>query len=141
MSSPQLPPPPEGARVIDTGYVRFWRGADGLVYDDTYMSGRVEVEALQLGLDAISELTDGQGAPLVAIAAKMGAASKEARELFGSPEAARLIHGLAMVAPSPIARLVLRFAVRLSPPGFPVRFFESVEKAQAWCHTLSPPPR
>lgn len=133
MSEPVLPPPPPGARVIDTGWVRFWRGDDGIVYDHTYISGRIEAEAMCRGVEAIRELTGGRPAPLLAWADKMGSPTREAREVFSGDEAARVISAMAVVVGSPVVRLVMTFAVRVAPPAYPVALFSTVEDAQAWC--------
>lgn len=131
-----LPAPPPGSRVIDTGYVRFWRGEDGIIYNDTYMQGRVEGLAMRKGLAAVANLSGGAPAPMLAMANQMGTASREAREALASPEARALISALAVVAPSPVARMVLSFFARVSRPPFPVRLFPTLESAQRWCRSL-----
>jgi hypothetical protein len=134
----KLPPPEPGARVLDTGLVRFWRGSDGVIYDETYMEGRVEGEHMRKGLDAIAELGGGRPHPLLACADRMGSASKEARDLLAGPEAAKLISAMAVIVTSPVARLVLNFFMRVSAPPYPLRLFATLPEAQAWARTYAP---
>jgi hypothetical protein len=107
-------------------------GRDGVLYDDTYMVGRVEGEHMRKGLDAIRELTRGRRAPLVAVANRMGSASREARDLLAGPEAAQMISGMAVVVTSPVVRAVLRFFMLVSSPSYPVALFATIDEARRW---------
>lgn len=132
--------PPPGARVIDTGLVRFWRGDDGLIYDETYMEGVVEAEHMRRGLAAIAELTGGEPAPLVAVAGRSSEATREARQVLAGPEAVKLIAAMAVIAPNPVMRVALTFFMRVSRPPYPIRLFGTLAEAQAWAKTFLPRP-
>ena len=130
-----LPAPPPHARVIDTGFVRFWMDG-GVVFDETYRGGTVEVPELLLGLSAIADLTDGRPAPMVAWAPRSGDSSREAREVFAGPKATQVIAAMALIQPTPVMRAVMNFFTRLYPSPFPIRFFATADEAIAWARTF-----
>jgi hypothetical protein len=130
-----LPSPPSQARIIDTGFVRFWM-QEGIVFNETYRGGTVEVPELLLGLNAVAELTGGRLAPMVAWAPRSGDSSREARELFAGPKAVQVIAAMAMIQPTPVMRAVMNFFTRLYPLPFPIRFFATADEAIAWARTF-----
>jgi hypothetical protein len=132
-----LPPPPAHSRVIDTGWVRFWMN-EGIVFNETYRAGTVQVPELLLGLSAVAELTGGRPAPMVAWAPRSGDSSREARELFAGPQAVQVIAAMAMIHPTPVMRAVMNFFTRLYPAPFPIRFFANTDEAIAWARTFLP---
>ena len=132
-----LPSPPPHARIIDTGFVRFWMDG-GVVFNETYRGGTVEFPELLLGLNAVAELTGGRPAPMVAWAPRSGDASRKARELFAGPKAVQVIAAMAMIQPTPVMRAVFNFFIRLYSTPFPIRFFASAEEAIAWARRFVP---
>lgn len=134
----QLPSPPAHARVIDTGFVRFWMNG-GVVFNETYRGGTVQVPELLLGMNAVAELTGGRAAPMVVWAPRSGDASREARELFVA-KAVQVISALALIEPTPVMRAVMNFFTRLYTTRFPIRFFATADEAIAWAQTFVPAP-
>ena len=131
-----LPSPPAHARIIDTGFVRFWIDG-GVVFNETYRGGTVEVPELMLGMSAVAELTGGRAAPMVVWAPRSGDASREARELFAA-KAVEVIAAMALIEPTPVMRAVMNFFTRLYTSRFPIRFFATADEAIAWARTFVP---
>jgi hypothetical protein len=110
----------------------------GVVFNETYRGGTVDAPELLLGLNALAELTGGRPAPMVAWAPRSGDSSREARELFGGPQAVQAIAAMALIQPTPVMRAVMNFFTRLYATPFPIRFFATADEAIAWARTFVP---
>jgi hypothetical protein len=126
--------PPPGASITDTGLARWWI-EDGVLCSQNYADTEITVAHVRAGFDAARALSGGRPAPLVTEGAHQTLATREARELVAGPEALRHYTAMAVVVRSPVARALMLFFTRLSPPQYPIASFATADEARAWART------
>lgn len=127
--------PEADARIVDVGIGRYWLGREGIVFNENLVTGTVDVDAVKRGVAAIAALCEGRPAVVLSHASLAGGSTREARAYINGPEAARTIGAMALVAESPVARVVLAFFIRVSSMSYPTRVFHTVEDARTWART------
>jgi hypothetical protein len=127
--------PEPGARIINVGIGRYWIGREGIVFNENLVRGTVDVDAVTRGVAAIAELCHGVPAVVLSHASLAGGSTREARAYIDGPEARRTIGAMALVAESPVTRMVLAFFLRVSSMSYPTRVFHSVAEARAWARS------
>jgi hypothetical protein len=123
--------PGEGTPVIDTGVARWWI-EDGVLCSQNYADATITADHVRAGFSAARRLSCARVAPLIAEGAHQTLATREARELVSGPEAAAHYAAMAVVAQSPVARMLMKFFTRLTAPPFPVAVFATADEARRW---------
>jgi hypothetical protein len=112
---------------------RMWRCADGVVEVEWQRGISITVECAQA---ATQRYVDEFGPPqrnclLIDLRGVRGS-QREARAHFARSGAASLVVACALLAESPLDRIIGNFFMRLGRPPYPTRLFGSVEDALGW---------
>ena len=121
--------------VVETALGRFWL-EDGILRfvanAGTEQSGEDAAEAMRV----FEKLAGGQRRPAVIVVVGLKKLSREARTIYGSPEAAKTFRAVGLVVGgSAIARALINFMVTVVRPVTPTRMFDTVDEAVAWART------
>jgi hypothetical protein len=62
--------------------------------------------------------------------------TREARQYFGGPEAAKATRAVALLIGSPVSRVLANFYLRVAPQPIPTQLFTREEDAVTWLQTF-----
>jgi hypothetical protein len=99
-------------------------------FKDTQESSRITVAALQAYAREL-----GRKCGLVIVANNLLAQEPESRRIYAENVIPELFFGIAMVAASPISRIIGSMAVRLGAVQVPICVVESIDAGIAWLET------
>jgi hypothetical protein len=137
MSGGPSPIPMETAEVVTTRTARIWLAEDGIMRYETLPDAEDSLADIQTGVAAVWQLSGQAPVPLLVDLAGSRAISREARAYLSSDAAARTTCGVALLANSPVSRIIGTFFFTINRPPFPLRLFTSKTQALDWLHHLS----
>lgn len=98
----------------------------------------MELADAEGNIAAIHELGGGQLCLVLVDMRGVRSQSREARQYFAGPEAARVTRAVALLIGSPVSRVLGNFFLRIGQIRMPTALFTDAEAAIAWLHGQAP---
>ena len=122
------PPDPDG--MITHPKYRAWLRLDDIVQCVWIPGITAELADAQSAMDDITKLCGGQPRPVLVDMPNHGTWDRVTRAEWGRPSAP--IKALALVIGTPLSRTVVNLYLRMNPPPYPLRMFDTVTSATTW---------
>ena len=119
----------ESAEIINPKF-KMWLRPDGIVQLVWVPATVMSFEDAIAAIDAMAKLTGGQRCPLLADAHDAGPQDRSARAEFA--RRGDLVSAVAILAGTPLSRLVGSFFIAVSKPMAPTRLFDDESSALTW---------
>ena len=104
--------------------------ADGIAVFRLLTSAPFTLDLARATITDLIALTGGKRIPIVADIRRSKGMTAEARAFFGKPNPP--YSALAILADSPVTRMIANFFIGLNRPSVPTQIFTDEEKARAW---------
>ena len=104
--------------------------ADGIAVFRLLTSAPFTLDLARATITDLIALTGGKRVPIVADIRLSKGMTAEARTFFGNPNPP--YSALAILADSPVTRMIANFFIGLNRPSVPTQIFTDEEKARAW---------
>lgn len=122
--------------VISTPYSKIWI-KDGILYYKIFPNSEITSKHAREIIEESMKLSEGKNIPVFGDISEVKSISLEAREYISGEEATKIASSLAILASSPISKIIGNFLISLNKPSYPVKLFTSKEKALEWLKTYS----
>ena len=120
------------AQAVLTRTAKIWLDADGIVRITSLPGAHETLEDAQRTVATVVTLAAKTPRPVLVDLRAIGSQSRDARQYFGVQGAAAGVLGTAILAGSPVSRLVGNFFLGFGKPDRPAKLFTSEEDALAW---------
>lgn len=114
----------------DDDLCQFWQ-EDGVVYGH-YKQSEIDFQSAIRITETRIACAAGNDHPCCMDFTQVQNVSKQAREYFGGPDAAKNLKALAVITNSPVGKVIGNFYMALNRPQFPFHIFNSKQKAYSW---------
>ena len=124
----------EEARIITHPKFRMWLRPDGIVQMVWVTKDTSDLEDAIAAISAMNELTGGRRSSLLADVHNSGQQTRPARLEFACRD--DLVSALALIASTPLSRVLGNFYLRVNKPLYPARLFDNEASALAWLQAI-----
>jgi hypothetical protein len=124
----------EEARIITHPKFRMWLRPDGIVQMVWVTKDTSDLEDAIAAISAMNELTGGRRSSLLADVHNSGQQTRPARLEFARRD--DLVSALALIASTPLSRVLGNFYLRVNKPLYPARLFDNEASALAWLQAI-----
>jgi hypothetical protein len=104
-------------------------GQDSIVRIRWVAATTITEAAARRSLELFAEASGSRRLPLLVDMSEVKAMTREARGVFADD---RAMLALALVGQSPVVQVIANFALGLSRPSVPTKFFTSAQEAETW---------
>ena len=105
-------------------------GVDGIAVFRLLTSAPFTLDLARATIADLTALTGGKRVPIMADIRRSKGMTQEARAFFGNPNPP--YSALAILADSPVTRMIANFFIGLNRPSVPTHVFTDEENARAW---------
>ncbi|MBV9790634.1 MAG: STAS/SEC14 domain-containing protein [Chloroflexi bacterium] len=105
---------------------------DGIMHVKIAAGAEESLEDAQATLRACGELARGRRYPILVDIRQMQAQDRDARQVYGSPEAAQIGTAAALVVESRVSKLIANFFLVIVKSSVPTKLFTDEAEAIAW---------
>jgi hypothetical protein len=120
--------------VITYPKFRMWLRSDGIVQLVWSQQTTVLIEDASAALEAMAQLTGGRPSPLLVDMRGTGPLDRATRSEF--IRRGDLQTAVALIAGTPLTRMMANFIMSVTKPGFPIRLFDDEAPALAWLQSF-----
>jgi hypothetical protein len=120
--------------VITHPKFRMWLRPDGIVQMVWVTKDTSDLEDAIAAISAMNELTGGRRSSLLADVHNSGQQTRPARLEFARRD--DLVSALALIASTPLSRVLGNFYLRVNKPLYPARLFDNEASALAWLQAI-----
>lgn len=117
--------------VIKTRTSEMWM-EDGILHCKLFPNSEVTYEHAKEIMEESMKLSGGKNIPVLGDLSEVKSISRRAREYLSGEEATKIASSLAVLAGSPVSKVIGNFLIGLNKPSYPVKLFTSKEKAIKW---------
>jgi len=129
---------PTQSQRIELDVASVWRDQTGVIHVRFNPGVPHGLAAAQQVVEAHVRLADGQTCVVLADIRNVSkGADRSARKYYVSEEGAYLKSAMAMVADSPIQRMIGNLFLQISRPPYPTRLFGNPQDALAWLNRFA----
>lgn len=105
---------------------------DGIIQVTIAAGAEESLEDAQATMRACGELAQGRRYPILVDIRQMQAQDRDARQVYGSEEAARIGTAAALLVESRISKLIANFFIAIVKHSVPTKLFTNEAEAIAW---------
>jgi hypothetical protein len=120
--------------VITHPKFRMWLRPDGIVQMVWVTKAASDLDDAIAAISAMRELTGGRRSSLLVDLHDSGQQTRPARLEFARRD--DLVSALALIAGTPLSRVMGNFYLRVSKPRYPARLFDNEASALAWLRAI-----
>ena len=127
-------PIPRDRELIDWPTSTMWFDEDGVLYSvpKPGIHPPLRKEELAATMDKFREITGGKKVCMILETNSSSPPPKREERERIAKELDSVTKAMAIIATSPLSRMIANIFFALKPPGYPARFFSNVEDAKAW---------
>ncbi len=104
----------------------------GVVHLKYRPNSSVTLETAVKDIQETARIGAGKKVPVVVNLTGLKSVSRDARRYYSGEETAKYVSAAALVADSPVSRVLGNFFLGIDKPPMPIRLFSSEEKAREW---------
>lgn len=104
----------------------------GVVHMRYRSNSSVTLETAIRNIQETARIGGGKKVPVVVNLTGLKSVSRKARRYYSGEETAKYVSAAALVADSPVSRVLGNFFLGINKPPIPIRLFISEEKAMEW---------
>lgn len=105
---------------------------EGVVHMRYRPNSSVNLETAIENIQETARIGEGRKVPMVVNLTGVKSVSRDARRYYSGEETAKYVSAVALVAESPVSRVLGNFFLGIEKPPMPTRLFSSEEKAREW---------
>lgn len=126
----------EGNEVRTTRTAKIWEDEFGIIHAKILQGAELILKDAIENLDAMDKLSRNKSILLLSDMRLATSSSKEHRDYFALPRAAKAISVGAMLVKSPITKIMGNMFINFTKPPYLVKLFTSEKDAMAWLKTF-----
>jgi hypothetical protein len=126
----------DDSRIITHPKFRMWLRPDGTVQMVWTTKDASDLEDAIAAISAMNELTGGRRSSLLVDLHDSGQQTRPARLEFARRD--DLVSALAVIAGTPLSRIIGNFFLSVNKPLYPARLFDNEASALAWLQAFVP---
>ena len=126
------------SNAIVTSTARHWLDDEGILHVVGLPGSAHTLADARENVGVDGRIAKGGKAPTVIDMRLIESISRDARNYYGGPEAAAIYAAAALIADSPLSRILATFFLGINKPLIPTRLVEGEEAAVAWLRQFLP---
>ena len=117
---------------INTNNAQVWMRDEDIIQCRVKPDAKFTIAEAEEILNVVKKLTKGKKHPALVDISKIKSVDKETRDYVADSEFASVNLCVALIVNSPVSKIVGNFFMGLNKPMFPIKLFNSEDKALIW---------
>lgn len=124
-------------KEIELEFAKMWIEDDGIIRTVVSPGTIIDVKKIRAIIGSFRQLSGHDGNRILFDMAGVKTTDKETRDFGLSEEAVKTLKAAALIALSPVAKMIGNIFIKLTKPPYPTKLFTDKEKALTWLKSFA----